>query len=649
MKKTFSIYVFIFISCSSFAQVNLDSLWTIWNDKTQTDTTRLEAMKIIVKPGYLFSRPDSAYYHADKIIKLAEEKNLLAYKVDGLNLQGLALIFQSKYHEGFQHLESSEKIAQAINYRAGLGECYNAMGGLYLQTNNFPRSIKQFQKGISIFQKIPDSLKMFRAKLNIARIYGNLDKREVAMNYYLEALPYMKSKGTSRDYGITLLEIGRSFNLDGKYLKAQEYFNNYLKICEISNDQNGKGWGLMDLGSTYSSLGEYDKAHEYFVQSAKFLKESKAVSDVALIKAKIGMNLNMNKKPSDAIKWCLEAANKGEDSNITTLKVTAYECLYLGYKELGKMDLALKFHELHLVYTDSLNLQETRDRLRQMEFEKEMIADSLIQEEEKLKIEMAHKEEVMKKDKFRNILFSSGLILLLLAAGFFSRWRYVKKSKDILSKEKDRSDNLLLNILPAEIAEELKLKGSADARDFEQVSILFTDFKEFTQMSEKLSAKDLVAEINHCFKAFDGICEKYGVEKIKTIGDSYMAAGGLPVPKEDSVKNTVLAALEMAAFIINRKAEREAAGQIPFEMRTGIHTGNVVAGIVGVKKFQYDVWGDTVNTASRIESNGKVGQVNISQSTYEILKNDSNFVFESRGKVQAKGKGEIEMYFVKRV
>ncbi len=275
------------------------------------------------------------------------------------------------------------------------------------------------------------------------------------------------------------------------------------------------------------------------------------------------------------------------------------------------------------------------------------MADSLEQETEKIRVEQAHDAEIRQNIKTRNIYAGSGLMLLFLAGGFFSRWRYVKKSNDIITKEKDRSENLLLNILPAEIAKELKLKGSADARDFEKVSILFTDFKEFTQMSEKLSAKDLVGEINHCFKAFDNICEEYGVEKIKTIVDSYMAAGGLPVPKEDSVKNTVLAALKMAAFIINRKAERVAAGQIPFEMRPGIHTGNVVAGIVGVKKFQYDVWGDTVNTASRMESHGEVGQVNISQNTYELLKNDPEFTFESRGKIQAKGKGEVEMYFVK--
>jgi class 3 adenylate cyclase len=282
-----------------------------------------------------------------------------------------------------------------------------------------------------------------------------------------------------------------------------------------------------------------------------------------------------------------------------------------------------------------------------MEFAKMMLADSLEKEREKVLVEKAHEEEVYQKDKQRNLAFYLGVGVLFLAGGLWSRLHYVRKARATIQKEKDRSDDLLLNILPAEIAEELKLHGKAEARDFEQVSILFTDFKEFTSLSQKMSAKELVAEINHCFETFDQIVAKYKIEKIKTIGDSYMAAGGLPVATVDSAKNTVLAALEMQNFIQTYASQRKSGGNPAFQMRLGIHTGPVVAGIVGLKKFQYDIWGDAVNTASRMESSGEVGRVNISQTTYELIKGDPQFSFEERGKIEAKGKGVIEMYFVR--
>ncbi len=223
----------------------------------------------------------------------------------------------------------------------------------------------------------------------------------------------------------------------------------------------------------------------------------------------------------------------------------------------------------------------------------------------------------------------------------------IRKQKEVVEEEKKRSDELLLNILPAETAEELKRTGSTKAKDFEQVTVLFTDFKNFTLMSEKLSAQELVNEINHCYSAFDNIITKYGIEKIKTIGDAYMCAGGLPVANKTNAFDTVSAAIEMRDFINNEKQKRMENGLPFFEIRIGCHTGPVVAGIVGIKKFAYDIWGDAVNIASRMESSGEPGKVNISGSTYELIKDSFNCIH--RGKIEAKNKGTVDMYFVEKL
>ena len=212
----------------------------------------------------------------------------------------------------------------------------------------------------------------------------------------------------------------------------------------------------------------------------------------------------------------------------------------------------------------------------------------------------------------------------------------VDKATLVIKAEKKKSDDLLLNILPEEVAEELKKTGEAEAKQFNEVTVLFTDFVGFTSISEQMSATDLVAEIHKNFTAFDAIIETYGLEKIKTIGDAYMAVCGLPHATADHATRVVAAALAIRDYIASSDGK--------FQIRIGVNTGSVVAGIVGVKKYAYDIWGDTVNTASRIESAGMAGKVNISGSTYEKVK--ELFTCEYRGKISVKGKGEVDMYFV---
>jgi class 3 adenylate cyclase len=222
----------------------------------------------------------------------------------------------------------------------------------------------------------------------------------------------------------------------------------------------------------------------------------------------------------------------------------------------------------------------------------------------------------------------------------------VAQSKEI-EGQKGRIEDLLLNILPKEISEELKEKGKATARRHDGVTVMFTDMKGFTQVAERLTPEELVNELDECFIHFDNIIGPYGIEKIKTIGDSYMCACGIPSSDNYHAQKMVLAALEVRELMDAWQKDRSSRGVEPWVLRIGLHSGPVVAGVVGKKKFAYDIWGDTVNTASRMESSGSPGEVNISGATYAMIKD--HFECDHRGQVQAKNKGAIDMYFVRRL
>jgi class 3 adenylate cyclase len=221
----------------------------------------------------------------------------------------------------------------------------------------------------------------------------------------------------------------------------------------------------------------------------------------------------------------------------------------------------------------------------------------------------------------------------------------VNQRTEELTQEKEKSDKLLLNILPLETAEELKNTGTAQAKYYDSVTVIFTDFKDFTPKSKTMSANKLVAELHDCFSRFDHIIQKYNIEKIKTIGDAYMCVAGLPVVNDTHPFEAVNAAIELRDCMLAYNKEKEAMGEQGFDVRIGIHTGPVVAGIVGVNKFAYDIWGVTVNTAARLEQSSEPNMINVSSSLYEIIKD--TYDCELRGNIFVKGLGELPMYFVR--
>lgn len=209
-----------------------------------------------------------------------------------------------------------------------------------------------------------------------------------------------------------------------------------------------------------------------------------------------------------------------------------------------------------------------------------------------------------------------------------------------VERYRQRADRLLLNVLPVSIAARLKVREETIADAFDCVSVLFADIVGFTTLSEKMTPQETVDLINEIFTYYDGLAEKYGVEKLRTIGDGYMVAAGVPLPKDDHAQALAAMALDMQVYM----KRREAAGAVPLQVRIGINSGPAVAGIVGTTKFHYDLWGDMVNIASRLESQGQPGKVQIARPTYELIKN--HFHCEPRGILEVKGKGEMETWFV---
>jgi class 3 adenylate cyclase len=646
MKNRCFLIFLIFICNLTNAQTILDSLYGIWEDSTKPDSIRADAFVDYIYEGAYRSQPDSAIVLANQLYKFSENANYKIGMVDALNISGYVYFRMGNYPKALESYKRGLAIAEKINDKVGTANILLRTGFIYHDNGDIITALEYYQKTLKIYEEIDDLDGIGSVYNELGSIYLAKKEYDKSLDYYQKSIAINDQLNDENSNSAMYLNIGRLYLEQKDFAKAFDNFQKGLAIYEEEGDKLGIANGLGDIGQLYVEQGNNNKALDYLLRSLNISEQIEDIQGYVSTSLSIGELYTNQEKHSKSIEYCKESLALAEGLGDIDDQAASCECLYKAYKAVGKGNEALAYHEQMLLLDDSLKTEETAKKLQSMEFAKIRLSDSLSQVEKDLKVELLHQDEVRKKENNRNIAIGFGTFFLLLAGGFYSRWRYVRKSKAIIEKEKDRSENLLLNILPSEIAEELKEKGSADARDFDMVSILFSDFEGFTQVSEKLSAKELIAEINHCFKAFDNICEKYGVEKIKTIGDAYMAAGGLPVPSDDSMKNTVLAALEMQSFMVNRKVQKIAKNEIPFEMRVGIHTGPVVAGIVGVKKFQYDIWGDTVNIASRMESAGAIGKVNISQDTYELIKDDPQFIFEARGKIEAKGKGEVEMYFV---
>lgn len=636
-----NLFTFLLLSTSliSQGQSNLDSLYRIWEDETKTDYLRLQAYKTYIWDGFLYSQPDSALILCEAMLDFGQTQQFPKAVNQAYTLQSIAYDIQGNFEKAMELAEKSIQANKAIGNKAGVSEAEIVMGVTLEEQGLYPAALEHYNKALAIDEEINNREGMAMSLNNIGNIFNNQGETTRALESYQKALAIDEELGVSQGIATELSNIAGIYLEQGDVEKARSYYERSLKLYEEIDDQFGIASTYQSIGFLYQQENDDLLALSYFKKALTLAQKIGIPQEIANIKNSIGSTFLHQGDAKQALNYCRSAYKIAKDIGAITIQLSSCNCLYFSYKDLNDKNNALTFLEEVSILKDSIFNEENTRKLTQVQMQYDFAKKEAATQAEQEKKDAIAREELQGQKLVRNG-FIVGFSVVLLFAGVFLTQR------NRIGKEKQRSEELLLNILPEETAQELKEKGRAEAKHINHVTVLFTDFKGFTAMSEKLSPEELVNDLHLCFSLFDKICEKYGVEKIKTIGDAYMAAGGLPSPNQTHALDVVKAALEMAEAVESGKIKKIATNLPFFEIRIGIHTGPVVAGIVGVKKFQYDIWGDTVNTASRMESSGEVGKVNISHTTYELIKNNSNFQFHNRGKIEAKGKGEMEMYFV---
>lgn len=590
------------------------------------DTGKVNTLLALSKK-YFGTDPNQAIVVAKQAKELSGKLNFqrgIAYSLKNI---GIGYYGQAKYIETLDNWNESLAAFDSLGDNAGVANILSNIGTVYFNQGSDEKALENYLKALKIAEQLGDKFRTATLLSNIGNVYGtkkeNYDK---ALSYYFKALPLSDEIGDKNISGSTTVGIGEIYLYRNNLDSALFYFEKSLKAFEGTEYIP---YSLNDIGKVYTKRNDLSSAIKNHEEAFELSKKLDSKLDMTQSLLGLGNAYLKQGEFKLAIASYKQADSTAKDISANNELKEIYEGLANSFSKLHDFDNAFKYQTLLTDIKDTLYNTETYKKVGSLQFDFD-----LYKKQGQLDIQ----ELDLKRQKtIRNITIGGlTIVMMFLVLVFFQKKR--------ITKEKKRSDELLLNILPEETAEELKATGTAKAKSFDLVSVLFTDFKNFTQASEKLSPEDLVAEINYCYSEFDKIITKHGIEKIKTIGDAYMCAGGLPKTNTTNPVDVVTAGLEMVAFIEKNKKDRIAKDQPFFELRCGVHTGPVVAGIVGIKKFAYDIWGDTVNTASRMESSGEIGKVNISGVTYELVK--GKFICEYRGKVKAKNKGEIDMYFV---
>lgn len=555
-------------------------------------------LKLLYEISFNQPDPERKLHYTEILLREADARGSEEYLFNGYLQRGNALIYKGDLSEALESYFKGEALAQKWKSYPDLGRIYVAIAGVYSSMGNHNNSILYYNQAIALLKDSGDSRSYAAALANLGDEYSiKLTKPDSALVLFRQAGVIFETLNDKAGIANNLGNIGLAYAIKGDYETAEENINKAIGKLEELGDYYPISVYLTYMSDIYGAQDNWKAAFAYAFRSLD-----------------LAMRYGLKEQIADA-----------------NLKLSEL------YERTGRKDTSLEYYKTYISLRDSVmnitTVQEMADLRTDFEVAQKQGEVDLLNQQKRTQ---------------RIIVFAVALALLLIAVlafGLYRRNRYIKATNEIIEQEMTKSDTLLRNILPVTTAEELKLSGKVRAKKIDSVSVMFTDFKGFTRHSENLSPEVLVDTVDYYFSKFDTIIAKYGLEKIKTMGDSYMCAGGLPHPIDQHAHKMVRAAFDIVDFVIKTK-EDAADKEVRFEVRIGINTGTVVAGVVGTNKFAYDIWGDTVNIAARMESNSEPGKINVSENTYLLIKDD--FECEYRGEIDVKNKGMMKMYFVKR-
>ena len=553
------------------------------------------------------------------------------------------LILLSKISESEPNPDSIFKYSNILIRKAAAKNDYLMLHSGYLQKGNafrlrgtYDKALKEYFTSLDHAIKAENQMSIAKCNIEIGNVYSLNGNSSNAKIYYNRGIKILRGGNDSLSLGGALFNAGDEYLRSGKIDSARILTKESEVIFRKKNYKIGRAYSLGNLGTINAKLGNDFQAEENLNEAITLLRDLNAydaVSEFLISLSNVYSEGGDDARATIYASRALEAAKKfGFKNSIADANLRLSEL----HEKIGDTAKSFGYYKDYITYRDSFrnikSVREMADLRTDFEVSQKQAEVDLLSQQKRYQ---------------KNIVLATIIalvLLLLLAFGLYRRNRFIRRTNLIIEKEKNRSEHLLLNILPEETAIELKETGKVKAKKFKSVSVLFTDFVGFTHYAENLPPEDLVASVDFYFSKFDKIVEKYGLEKIKTVGDAYMCAGGVPFPIEDHAVKIVKAALEMLDFVENTKLKKQDA-RASFNIRIGINSGPLIAGVVGSKKFAYDIWGDTVNMASRMESCSETGKINISGTTYNLVKDD--FETEDRGMLEVKNKGMMQMYFVK--